>query len=252
MIKTILNIFLVFTFIFSAGALLAQPDEKDNDLMNLDLNQEQWEAVRDLFAVEAIKLLARMDTLQHQIDSLKDVSTMIDVYDCEAELYAVAGATKEEVSSFRIMFSEAEKRINSRFGAPGDLQQQYIEEIKASKITCLPEFSDRYSSMMKKFTEWYSDASGEYITESSYKVVKGDFLWKISKKKYNTPYLWPAIWDANKTSVLNAGDFLSEKYHRILNPNNIYPGQVLKIPVLSSKDRKEAEEKSKMYRKTRK
>ena len=55
--------------------------------------------------------------------------------------------------------------------------------------------------------------------KQNYKVQKGDTLQKISKKFYGTTRKWTKIYNANK-DVLKG-------------PNNVYPGQVLKIPVTS-------------------
>lgn len=49
-----------------------------------------------------------------------------------------------------------------------------------------------------------------------YNVVLGDTLWGISYKKYNTPLLWPKIWDINRSIIKN--------------PDLIFPGQQLEIP----------------------
>lgn len=50
----------------------------------------------------------------------------------------------------------------------------------------------------------------------TYKVVKGDSLWKIAKKFYGNGSKYTVIYNANKD--------------KIKHPNLIYPGQVLTIP----------------------
>lgn len=55
-----------------------------------------------------------------------------------------------------------------------------------------------------------------YAIFSSYTVVKGDTLWDLSRKNYDNPFLWPSLWEVNKSTVTN--------------PDLIYPGQVLLIP----------------------
>lgn len=229
MINLLSKIFLISLAVFFFTTAYSQTDNTDD----IELNQEQWEAVRDTFAIYAIKFLARLDTLNMQIDSLKQVNTRADNLDCDKELYALVGATKEQVEDFRRKFSETEKKVNGNIDTPDDARAMYFNEISASKIRCLPEFADRYASMKKKLDPWQSS---EIITsEGSYSVVKGDCLWSISNTKYNTPYLWPAIWEANKNIIIN--------------PDLIYAGQVLKIPSFSESQKKEAEEKSKHYRK---
>lgn len=52
----------------------------------------------------------------------------------------------------------------------------------------------------------------------TYTVKSGDSLWAIAKKFYGNGKLYPKIADANKD--------------KIKNPNLIYPGQLLTIPVL--------------------
>jgi LysM repeat protein len=54
---------------------------------------------------------------------------------------------------------------------------------------------------------------------SDHPVAKGECLWKIASEKsvYGDAYQWPLIYDANKD--------------QIKNPNQIYPKQVLKIPL---------------------
>ncbi len=49
-------------------------------------------------------------------------------------------------------------------------------------------------------------------------VVKGDYLGKIAKKYYGNAMKYPVIFEANKPMLTD--------------PDRIYPGQVLRIPVL--------------------
>lgn len=56
----------------------------------------------------------------------------------------------------------------------------------------------------------------EAITENSYKVVKGDSLWKISVRAFADGYQWTKLWSENKD--------------KIKNPNLIYPDQEFTIP----------------------
>lgn len=53
-----------------------------------------------------------------------------------------------------------------------------------------------------------------------YTVQSGDTLWGIAQRAYGDPEDWDTIYDANKGVVGN-------------NPNLIYPGQKLQIPVQS-------------------
>lgn len=61
-----------------------------------------------------------------------------------------------------------------------------------------------------------------------YKVVKGDTLWSISGKELGDSFLWPKVWKENPS---------------ITNPDKLYPGQIIVIPLyLIQKEKKEVEE----------
>jgi hypothetical protein len=60
-----------------------------------------------------------------------------------------------------------------------------------------------------------------------YKVLKGDTLWDISKKELSDSFLWPKIWKENPS---------------ITNPDRVYPGQIIIIPLyLLRPEKKEVE-----------
>jgi prophage tail gpP-like protein len=59
------------------------------------------------------------------------------------------------------------------------------------------------------------------VAGSPYTIVKGDTLSGIAYAAYGQGRKWPRIWEANK-SVLQSGD-----------PNLIFPGEVINIPVLT-------------------
>ena len=61
-----------------------------------------------------------------------------------------------------------------------------------------------------------------------YKILKGDTLWDISKKELSDSFLWPKIWKENPA---------------ITNPDRVYPGQIIIIPLyLLQPEKKEVEE----------
>ncbi len=239
---------------FSTNAKLFAQDDDDDDDDDDDgqmeeMDEEEWQKQMDDYNAQKTQLQAKLDGLNKEIDELKTTSANKDkdLDKCDADLYALVGTTKSGVADFRKKFEETEKKINSKSGTPADARKAYFDEITNDKARCLPEFADRYASMKKKLADW----EGMKAPEGTYTVVKGDCLWKISKMKYNSPYYWPAIWEANKNGVVNADQLSNRRHKAVTNPNLIYPGQVLKIPTLTDAQKKEAEMKSKKYRKTR-
>jgi hypothetical protein len=59
-------------------------------------------------------------------------------------------------------------------------------------------------------------AGAEYFEYKDYEVQRGDTLWDISQKELEDPFNWPIVWRENSW---------------IENPDRIYPGQIIRIPV---------------------
>lgn len=210
------KIFLKFLLVlFAAAGIFAQTDKLPDKLPD-ELNQEQWEYVRDMYAIDAILLLARLDSLNADIDSLRALKEYTENFDCEAELYAIVGATKDQVADYRRKLDEAESLAGNN-STPQDAARNLVGELSRSKIRCLPEFNERVSALRLKI-ENIKNTEVQITSEDSYTVVYGDVLTGISLKFYGTVDKWDVIWKANK--------------NEIDNPDFIYPGQVLQIPVL--------------------
>lgn len=237
---------IVFTLLVSRGTY-SQPEE---------LTQDQYDLLKDEYATQIIKLMIRLDTLNAEIESLKQTSEQMDkdIASSNDRLYALVGAASSDVNDFRKKFEETEKRINNKTGTPSDARRTYFDEIADGKIRCLPEFQERYISMKKKLEEWEGKKTTAPVEEGTYLVVKGDCLWKISELKYNSPYYWPVIWEANKNGVVNRDLLPDPRHQSVANPNLIYPGQVLKIPQLSNQTTpgEELKERIKKFRRVRK
>lgn len=220
----------IFVF-FTAGSLYPQ------GLQQLD--EDQFEILKDEYAGKVIDLMIKLDTLNAEIRQFKQKAHANDsiIENYERDLYALVGTDKNGVNDFRRKFDETEKRITSKTGTPSDARKSYFDEISNSKITCLPEFHERYISMKNRLESWEGMITkAPTATEGTYTVVKGDCLWKISEMKYKSPYYWPAIWEANKNGVVNENEITDPRHKAVLNPNLIYPGQVLKIPSLNNSD----------------
>ncbi len=250
--KLFILFFLALGLSLNNANIFAQDDDDDDDdddQQMEEMDEEEWQRQMDELNAEKSNLTTKLAQLNGEIDNLKGTSANKDkeLEKCENDLYALVGTTKSGVADFRKKFEETEKKINGKVGTPADARKMYFDDITKDKARCLPEFQDRYASMKKKLADW----EGTPVNEACYTVVKGDCLWKISKMKYGSPYYWPAIWDANKNGVANM-DKVKPRHKKVTNPNLIYPGQCLKIPTLTDAQKKEAEMKSKKYRKTRK
>ncbi len=62
-------------------------------------------------------------------------------------------------------------------------------------------------------TSFTNAQTGDY---REYTIEKGDTLWDISNKELQDPFLWPKVWKENPA---------------ISNPDKIYPGQSIRVPL---------------------
>ena len=194
-----------------------------------ELTEEEWQAEMTRLGEKKTSLLNEIDALKSDIDNLNaQKSGLQSPEECIDELYALVGATTQDVDNFRAAVNELDGKIRRKEGPKKDRQAD-LDALKMNKISALPEFFQKVHVQMQKAL----DAWVEKPDVISYKVVRGDHLWGIAKKKehYGNAFAWPIIYKANRD--------------QIKNPDLIYPDQVFKVPPLSE------EEKSK-YAKLRK
>jgi hypothetical protein len=211
---------------------------QDDDGEEIKMTKKEWHLKRDQYAVSAITLLSRLETLNAEIDSLKllNDSSNNTISGCEDALYALVGATKQEAADFRIKFEQTENSINNKSFTPSDVEKTAYNEITDSKIRCLPEFASRYGALKNKIDN-FTETPVKEIPENNYIVTEGDNLWSISISKYGNPYMWRLIWRANKLQMKNHDAFNDKYFNEITNPNLIFPGQVLTIPSFKESDK---------------
>jgi len=239
--RVVLNLFLIsILFQFLPSRIFSQDDdccpEEDKYGREDELLINEWQKQMDDLALKKEQLSLQIQKMNADIDALKSHSIDMDkkALDAENELYSSVGTDRNGMAEFRRKFDETEKKINNKLGTPQDARKMYFDWIEASKIKCLPEFYSRYLAMKSKLESW---EKAPLSKSNQYTVVKGDCLWKIAgmKEIYGRNNYWPKIWEANENGVITAPAHTPKK---IVNPNLIYPGQVLSIPVLSDEDLK--------------
>jgi LysM repeat protein len=83
--------------------------------------------------------------------------------------------------------------------------------------TCTIKIETTKKAVSTESTRETTSSPAPTTQNKTYTVVKGDCLWNIAKKFYGNGSQYTKIYNANKD--------------KIKNPNLIYPGQVLTIPV---------------------
>jgi len=215
--KLIMPVVVVFALLVSSG-LFAQ-EKMTMDEYNLQL--AEWQK-READAKKAIP------TVEAEIAALKEEIAKTDEENNKVwqEIYAMIGATETDVREFMRNLDNLENEVDGLSNlSPDDLYKRRKEideieaklaEMKKSKISVLTEAMDKIAVIDGKIAQLRAtlDAARKW---DEYVVVKGDYLWKISKKDdiYGDPYQWIRIYTKNRDLIKN--------------PDLIYPDWNLKI-----------------------
>ncbi len=197
-----------------------------------EMTEEEWQAEMTRLGEKKTSLLNEIDALKSDIDNLNaQKSGLQSPEECIDELYALVGATRQDVDNFRGAVNELDGKIRRKEGPKKDRQAD-LDALKMNKISALPEFFQKVHVQMQKAL----DAWVEKPDVISYKVVRGDHLWGIAKKKehYGNAFAWPIIYKANRD--------------QIKGPDLIYPNQVFKVPPLSEEEKSKYEKLRKNYK----
>ena len=197
-----------------------------------EMTEEEWQAEMTRLGEKKTSLLNEIDALKSDIDNLNaQKSGLQSPEECIDELYALVGATTQDVDNFRGAVNELDGKIRRKEGPKKDRQAD-LDALKMNKISALPEFFQKVHVQMQKAL----DAWVEKPDVISYKVVRGDHLWGIAKKKehYGNAFAWPIIYKANRD--------------QIKDPDLIYPNQVFKVPPLSQEEKSKYEKLRKNYK----
>ena len=197
-----------------------------------EMTVEEWQAEMNRLQEKKTSLTNEIDALKTDIDNLNAQKSGIQDYDqCIDELYAMVGATRQDVDNFRNAVNELDGKIRRKEGPKKDRQTD-LDALKMNKISALPEFFDKVHNQMQRAL----DAWVEKPAVISYKVVRGDYLWRIAKMKkhYGNGFAWPIIYKANRD--------------QIKDPDLIYPNQVFKIPPLTEQEKTKYEKIRKNYK----
>ena len=197
-----------------------------------EMTSEEWEAEMTRLAGKKQALTAEIEALNADLDNLNaTLSGLEDPEVCIDELYAIVGATRQDVDNFRNAVNELDGKIRRKEGPKADRQAD-LDALKMNKISALPEFFDKvHNQMQQALDNWI-----EKPDVISYTVVRGDHLWGIAKKQehYGNPFAWPVIYKANR--------------EQIKDPDLIYPNQVFKVPPLSEEEKSKYEKLRRNYK----
>jgi nucleoid-associated protein YgaU len=219
----ILVLLMVVVLLLGYANLFAQEKMKMDEYKAqlTEAQKREGDATTKIAALEAenADLKKQIDETQAQIDAVW------------AEIYTGLGTDKAGVDAYRADLNDVGAKIDALAAlSPEDLLQRKdevadlekrLQAAKDSKISSLTEMQNKIAALETSLAALKTKLEG---INDKYEVIKGDYLWKISKKPdiYNDPYQWIRIYCVNRD--------------QIKNPDLIYPKQVLLIQRTLAKD----------------
>ena len=217
--KEFLTLSLVAALLLLSTGLFAQDQRK--------IKMDEYKA--QLAEVQARDAAASEKTTALKAD-IADLNTKIGAVQNEIDaeweaVYALLGTDKAGVDAYRAELDGIDAQLDGLAAlSPEDLFQQKdeikaaetkLEEMKGNNIYKLSEMQKKVAGLEDKIAALKEKLPKNMYDQ--YNVVKGDYLWKISKKDeiYGDPYQWIRIYDVNKD--------------QIKDPDVIHPEQVLNI-----------------------
>jgi nucleoid-associated protein YgaU len=210
-------------FVCFACALVLQLSSTTSYAQEMSMNEykialQEW-ADREAAAKTEI---AKAD---QEIASLKSQIANVDgqTKDTWSQIYQAIGATEAEVNAHRQQLNDVDRQLNA-LGAlsPEDLfkrrkeldaLEMQLAEMKKSRISVLTEMRDKIAGMEGKIAQLRAKMPKGLWDE--YTVIRGDYLWKISRNQYGEGIQWYRIYSFNK--------------EQIKDPDLIFPEQLFKI-----------------------
>lgn len=177
-----------------------------------------------LNAIEKTKFALKELKRKEALKAIKDAGKKLE----EASKIPPVDESKGK-KDYKFDFEEDEEKVNLN-NNPDDVIKpttyselfnkavEYINKAKQAYRNEDYEMAIYYANIAKKIAESYVDSGIMKTYKVRLILERRDCLWRISEYKeiYGTPFLWPRIWKANKDIIVN--------------PDLIYPGQILKIP----------------------
>ncbi len=216
--KTLFACSLLVVLILGTDICLAQDQEMKMDEYNAQLLE--WANREQTAQDEIAKLNGEIESLKSQIADI-DGQTK----DTWAEIYRTIGTDEAGVNAFRTELNNLDRQLNALGSlSPEELFKRRkeldaieakIQEHKTNRIAVLSEMMDKIATLEGKTAQLRAKMPKGMYDE--YIVIRGDYLWKISKKSdiYGDPLQWVRIYSYNQD--------------QIQDPDLIYPDRIFKI-----------------------
>lgn len=214
----VLSMVFILLLVFHASAFGQEErkikmDEYKAQLAGWQTREQDATAQIQTLDAEIADLEGQIEDTQNQIDATWD------------EIFTMAGTDKAGVEAYKRELEAIDQEITGLAAlSPEELFRRKdevkavwkrIEEAKGSKIALLTQVENKLAELDGAFAALKARIPANIY--DNYTVIRGDYLWKISKKDeiYGDPYQWIRIYCVNKD--------------QIKDPDFIFPDQIFKI-----------------------
>jgi nucleoid-associated protein YgaU len=218
--KTLWACVVVIALVLATGLL--NPSLAQEKMTMKEYNQQllDWQNRERAAKDEIAQLDAEIESLKSQIADLD-----AQIKETWNEIYAALGVTEADVNAYRTQLEDLDRQLSALAAlSPEELFQrrkeldaieEKLNEMKGSRIALLTEMMNKIAALEGKIAQLRAKMPKGLYDE--YTVVRGDYLWRISRKPdvYGDPMQWMRIYTYNKDQIKNA--------------DLIYPDQIFKI-----------------------
>lgn len=243
-------VLLICAVLMSGSSLFAQVEMPPSNKPDAELTKKEavlriqdFQSRVSALEVKLNELNGKLATIQQELKNTNQA-----LIDCRKEINSMVGATDKDIEAFAQKLGVLEGKVRAMKGLSDDQLADKTDEIKAleaewtslkeNKIAIMPQFFNRMVQLGKDIKGLYREKKVTTYTVGTWAEDK-DCLWNISGKMeiYGDPFQWPKIWQANTDKVRN--------------PDIIFPGQVLTLPVKGPKTDDEMKAERKYWRNKR-
>lgn len=233
----------LFSFMIACQTPVLPPASKPD----VELTKGEAELRIQQFEATVNALQARLDEISKKSDATKAELENVkkQLKDCDEGILKLLGVTRADVDAFRQRLGVLEGKVRDMKKLSEDklLERQpdvvalenELNELRGNKISIMPEFYPKIIALAKEIRSLYREKKITTYTVGTW-AENRDCLWNIAGKIdiYADPFMWPKIWQGNTD--------------QIRNPDIIFPGQVLQIPVKGPKSTEESKAERKYWR----
>ena len=217
-LQKVFPVLLLFIFVIGVdGAIAADKMTYEDYQIQLQGYNDRESSALDAVAAEQ----AVIDSLRGRIEEIgNQIETTWN------EIYALLNATAEQVQAFLDEIAVLEGKVDELARLSPEMlldrsqeldeRADDVKDLQANPISLLTEPRSRLNRLATRI-----DALKRSLPKPKhdmYRVLRGDYLWRISGKReiFNDPWKWMRIYSANRDEIRN--------------PDLIYPDQMLRIP----------------------